>query len=224
MRKSPRNRYYPLYFGLPLLIGFGALAFAATRNPASSLDLSVASFVQSFESPSLTKVMELFTVLGSAKVSALVALLSIVLLYVVLRHRLELVFLCCVVGGSAVMNQLMKMVFHRERPSVHRLIEETGFSFPSGHTMGAIALYGALAFLLWRHIPKRFGRVLLITASCAIIFMIGISRIYLGVHYPSDVLAGLLASGFWFSLVVYLYQLYMERRSGKRAIGRESMF
>lgn len=207
--------HYRLYFSLLLLMGFGALAMAASLYPLNPFDLNVASFVQSFESPALTKVMEFFTTIGSAKFSIVIAVAAMIFLYFVLRHRLELIFLGCALGGSAVMNQILKMIFHRERPTVHRLIEETGYSFPSGHTMGAFALYAALAFLLWRHIDSRAGRSILLAGSCMAILMIGVSRVYLGVHYPSDIIGAMMASGFWLGFTIWAYQLYMERRSAR---------
>jgi len=215
LRKILHLVNYRIYLSILLLAGFGALAIATSRHPINPLDLNAAGFVQSFETPALTKAMQFFTVLGSAKFSVIIAVLMMVFLYVVLRHRTELIFLCGALGGAAVMNQLLKLVFHRERPSVHRLIEETGYSFPSGHAMGAIALYGALAFLLWRHIHTRVGRGLLIVFSCFVILMICLSRVYLGVHYPSDIIAALMASGFWLGLMIWAYQLYMERRSAQ---------
>ncbi|WP_019421136.1 phosphatase PAP2 family protein [Paenibacillus sp. OSY-SE] len=211
-QRKPRSNHYTMFFGFLLLLGFGALAIAINRQPLNPFDLNIAAFVQSFESPSLTKVMELFTSIGSTKYAIIIAVLTLVFLYFVLGHRMELIFLIAVLGGSAVMNQLLKMVIHRERPIVHRLIEETGYSFPSGHAMGAIGLYGALAFLLWRHIASRPGRILLIVSSCVMIAMIGVSRVYLGVHYPSDIIGGLMASGFWLALMIWVFQWYMEQR------------
>ncbi|MNP70769.1 Phosphatidylglycerophosphatase B [compost metagenome] len=90
------------------------------------------------------------------------------------------------------------------------MIDVNGFSFPSGHSMAAFSLYGVMAFLLWRHTLTSIGRGVLIAFSVAMILMIGISRIYLGVHYPSDVLGGFLASGCWLSISIWFYQRYME--------------
>jgi undecaprenyl-diphosphatase len=96
------------------------------------------------------------------------------------------------------------------------MIAVTGYSFPSGHSMEAVAFYAVLSFLLWRHLTTSFGRGLLIAFSTCIIFAIGVSRIYLGVHYPSDVIGGYLASGFWLSVTIWIYQYYMEKRDVAR--------
>ncbi|SFL38733.1 undecaprenyl-diphosphatase [Paenibacillus sp. 1_12] len=213
--KKTRHHRIIMYFSLLLLVGFSALAIVANQYPLNSFDLNLAAFVQSFEQPGLTKVMEIFTTIGSTKYCIVIILLAMIYLYFVHGHRKELIFLSGVLGGSAVLNQLLKAVFHRERPSVYRLIEETGFSFPSGHAMGAIALYGALAFLLWRHTATRPGRSLLIVLSCFMIFMICVSRIYLGVHYPSDIIGALMVSGFWLTLMIWIFQRYMEHQEQK---------
>jgi undecaprenyl-diphosphatase len=76
-------------------------------------------------------------------------------------------------------------------------------------------MYGALVFLLWRHTPSRAGRTLLVAASGVLISAIALSRIYLGVHYPSDIVGGLLAGGAWLALSVAAYRKYLDIRRGK---------
>lgn len=81
--------------------------------------------------------------------------------------------------------------------------------------MNAFSLYGILTFLLWRHITAKWARILLILFSMMMILSIGISRIYLGVHYPSDIIAGYLAGGFWIAISIWFFQRYQERRKKK---------
>jgi undecaprenyl-diphosphatase len=107
---------------------------------------------------------------------------------------------------------LLKQLFQRARPDLHRLIEIGGYSFPSGHATNAITVYGILSFLLWNHIATRRGRILLLFSSTFIIFSIGFSRIYLGVHYPSDVIAGYFVGGFWLIVAIWTYQFVMEKK------------
>lgn len=82
--------------------------------------------------------------------------------------------------------------------------------------MSAFAVYGVLSFLLWRHISTRWGRTLLIVISTTMILAIGISRIYLGVHYPSDVIGGYFASGCWLAIAIWFYQRYQEKKVEQR--------
>ncbi|WP_055108555.1 phosphatase PAP2 family protein [Paenibacillus ihumii] len=214
LRGQRRFNPFIIVWGILALIGFGLIAVVAVRQPLNFYDLHIAAWVQSFEADPLTGIMVFFSTLGSTKFTIVIALLAMALLFFALQHRIELLFLAASLGGAALLNKLLKLGFQRERPFAHRLVEETGFSFPSGHAMAAFALYGALAFLLWRHIRPRWGRILLIIFSCVMVLMICISRIYLGVHYPSDIAGALLASGFWLSVMIGISQWY-EGRHGR---------
>ena len=101
-----------------------------------------------------------------------------------------------------VLNQLLKRILQRPRPTEFRIVEETGYSFPSGHSMASMAFYGYLIYLIYRYIKNKYVKWTLITILSLLICSIGISRIYLGVHYTSDVLGGFLLSISY--LVVYI--------------------
>jgi undecaprenyl-diphosphatase len=195
-----------------LLTGFGLIAWFATVHPDNVVDRSLAALTQSIEGPVLTRVMEAWTTIGSSRYVAIIAAGVMAYLYFIRKRRFEPLFLVAVLAGSVGWNQLLKSLFHRERPNVHQLITETGFSFPSGHTMSACALYGAIVFLLWRHGRTRMLRGMLLAFGAMMIAGIGFSRIYLGVHYPSDVLGAVLAGGLWLIVAIWLYQWGMERR------------
>ncbi|MBU8880685.1 phosphatase PAP2 family protein [Bacillus sp. FJAT-29790] len=194
------------------LIGFSFIAILVSGQNIVQFDSTVISFIQGRETPFLTNIMKFFTFVGSTKCAVIIILLASLFMYKVLKHRSETILFFSVIAGSAVLNQILKWFFHRARPDLHRLIEVGGYSFPSGHSMNAFALYATLAFLLWRHIPTRIGRTILIIFSTVMILAIGISRIYLGVHYPSDVIGGYLASGCWLALAIYFFQRYQEKR------------
>lgn len=156
--------------------------------------------------PGFDGVYEVFTTIGGSLPLILVIITAMAVLYTVLGHRGELVFLAGVMLGSTVLNWALKTLFHRARPVIHRIIEAEGYSFPSGHSMAAFSFYGALAFLIWRHVPASLGRSLMIVLSTLFILAIGISRIYLGVHYPSDVLGGYFVSGCWLTASILWYK------------------
>ncbi|MBK5484518.1 phosphatase PAP2 family protein [Peribacillus sp. TH16] len=197
------------------LIGFSIMAFTISAYEFLNFDRAVISFVQGLESPFLTTIMKVFTFIGSSSSIIILSLLVLFYLYKVLKHRLELVLFSAVVVGSTLLNLILKLFFQRARPDLHRLIEIGGYSFPSGHAMNAFTLYGILTFLLWRHISTMWGRTLLILFSVMMILTIGISRIYLGVHYPSDIIGGYLGSGCWLAISIWVFQKYKESQKNK---------
>ncbi|MEW9701657.1 phosphatase PAP2 family protein [Paenibacillus sp. SI8] len=202
---------------------FLCIASLFSGQLVKQFDSTIIAFIQGMEAPWLTVIMKIFTFIGSTKTVVILSLGLIVFLYKVLHHRLELTLLVMILAGTAIFNQILKSIFTRERPSLHRLITETGYSFPSGHSMEAFALYATIAFLLWRHMATRRGRTTLVVFSVCMIVLIGISRIYLGVHYPSDVIGAYFASGFWFAIMVWLFQWYKEfRYSNKKVKERTS--
>ncbi len=95
---------------------------------------------------------------------------------------------------SAGLNQILKHIVQRPRPTEFRLIDEKGYSFPSGHSMVSAAFYGLLIYLIYKKVKNTYLKTFLITMLVILIISIGVSRIYLGVHYTSDVLAGFLIS------------------------------
>ncbi|MFJ7724793.1 phosphatase PAP2 family protein [Neobacillus sp. NPDC097160] len=203
-------------FSLVCVVGFCVLSLLISDHKIINFDSNVIAAIQGLETPWLTKVMKFFTFVGSTPVVIILSILLIIFLYKVLHHRLELILFVSAIIGSAVINQVLKQVFHRVRPNFHRLIDISGFSFPSGHAMNAFTVYVIISFLLWRHIPSKWGRGLLICLSAVMILAIGISRIYLGVHYPSDIIGGYLASGFWLAVAIWFFQYYKEKRYNKK--------
>jgi undecaprenyl-diphosphatase len=203
-----------LALSLLLAVGFVAVVMLVGNKRIAKFDERVISAVQGMESPGWTSIMKFFTTIGSGFVVALLTLLLCIFLYAVLKHRQELIFLVAVVGGTGILNLMLKLLFQRDRPTLHRLIEITGYSFPSGHSMAAFALYGALTYLLWRHIPSTWGRSLQVLLSSVFILTIGVSRIYLGVHYPSDVVGGYLASGTFLGLFIWVFERRKSRKAG----------
>lgn len=194
------------------LLAFCLMAFLVTAEKIVQFDNWVIRFIQGFESPVLTKIMEFFTFIGSTPAVIVLCLFIIFFLYKVLHHRSELILFIIVVAGTPIINYILKGFFQRARPDLHRLIEIGGYSFPSGHAMNAFTVYGILAFLLWRHIFNRTGRWMLILFSTIMIAAIGVSRIYLGVHYPSDVIGGYFASSFWLAISIWYFQRYKDRQ------------
>lgn len=198
------KRIYILFFSFLIFAIYGAVIILVVIDNLQWFDAPVINLIQSSESDIFTKIMIALSFFGSLEMVIFITLISLVALYFLFGFRRELLFVIAVSIGSALLNVFLKWIFQRERPDIHRLIEEAGYSFPSGHSMAAFTLYATLTFIMWSHINSKLGRSLIIALASTIILGIGISRIYLGVHFPSDVLGGYLTSGLWlfFSIVI----------------------
>ncbi|MEX1029668.1 MAG: phosphatase PAP2 family protein [Paenibacillaceae bacterium] len=162
--------------------------------------------IQRMESTILTNCMKFFSFIGSGWVVGILAI-GVIILLILLKHYLEIIILVVTVCGSVLLNMYLKLLFERARPTIHPIIIETGYSFPSGHSMNAFTFYGIVTLLMWRHLPSHVGRILLFVFSLFMILTIGMSRIYLGVHYPSDVIGAYLASCTWLIVVIFVAPL-----------------
>lgn len=156
--------------------------------------------VERLRAPWLTPVMEAFSALASPVI--LVTLLLMVVAFAPGRRPGA----CCALNLVLVvaLNQILKQVVQRPRPEGFRLAEVSGFSFPSGHSMVAMAFFGLLVWMVWRYECDRAVRLGCVAAFSALAVAVGISRVYLGVHYASDVIAGFCVSIVWLALYTRL--------------------
>ena len=115
-----------------------------------------------------------------------------ILLIVFIKNNKIRKYICANLIISTILNFGLKNIVRRARPDEFRIIEESGYSFPSGHSMVSMAFYGLLIYLIYKKVNNKYLKNFLIILLSIIIFLIGLSRIYLGVHYTSDVLAGFL--------------------------------
>jgi membrane-associated phospholipid phosphatase len=176
------------------------------------LDQKVIDTVRLYASPAMDKFMLFITGMGSTFMLGLLLVISMIWLFVKRKNLWGMRFYFITVAGGGLLNLWLKSFFERERPNVNRIIDADGFSFPSGHSMGSLTYYGFLVYLILRSKRKPLSKLGCGILFCLVILLIGISRIYLGVHYPSDVLAGYMAGGVWLVIcislleIVYLYK------------------
>ncbi len=177
---------------LPLYL-FGTLAEDVVDREGFVLDDPLLLYAHSLTTPTWNAVMLLLSRLGYQW--GVIPLDVIILLSLLFRRlRRDSLFFGLSVIGAAILNQTAKVLFGRERPKLWPSVApESTFSFPSGHAMGSTALVTALVVLLW---PTRWRYPMLLLGS-AFVLLVSLSRIYLGVHYPSDILAGWAASFAW---------------------------
>lgn len=138
----------------------------------------------------ITPIMKLITFLASAE--CLIVLTT--LLFIIIKNKKIGFAISANLLVITLLNQIFKFILQRPRPTEFRIIDEKGYSFPSGHSMISMAFYGFLIYLIYRYIKNKSLKWVLIIILSLLIVLIGISRIYLGVHYTSDVLAGFLIS------------------------------
>jgi len=193
------------------LAAFLLMAVFVGTDSANGFDEPIIETVQGWESSGLTSFMETMSTIGSTLYTVIIALILLSLMAFFLGHRKELVLFVAALGGSTILNNVMKPLFERDRPTIHRLVEEEGFSFPSGHAMASFTLAVITAYLLWKHVSHPVLRSALLVLAAAWFLLMGTSRIYLGVHYPSDILAGFLLSAFWVSLMILAFRGWIGR-------------
>lgn len=201
------------------ILFIGIFAFIATiisRDTMIGFDQPIITFVQGWEATWLTPIMKGFSFIGSTKVVMLLIIAVTALLFWGFRARSSAYFFFFATVGTGALNQTLKIIFKRERPEFHRIAEAVGYSFPSGHTMMAFTLYAMAVILLWRQIRIPTGKIALLAFAVFIFGMIALSRIYLGVHYPSDIAGGIAASAFWVFFTVFIFDSYQRRK--KRAL------
>ena len=124
------------------------------------------------------------------------------ILFFVIKDKKIRISIIANLGIVTILNQIIKFIMQRPRPTEIRIIEETGYSFPSGHSMVSLAFYGYLVYLIYKYINNKHLKRTLIIILSILICVIGVSRIYLGVHYTSDVLGGFLISLAY--LIIYI--------------------
>ncbi|MFC3344581.1 phosphatase PAP2 family protein [Paenibacillus abyssi] len=200
--------------GLFSFIGFCAIAMTFQLDAVGVIDGWIIQSIQQQEAPFWTGFMKLLSFIGSGQIVTVFSGIAALLLINLYKRRTEALFFLVTVIGSALLNILLKLYFQRERPDLHTLITETGYSFPSGHSMNAFTFYGIVSYLFWRRIQSKRAKSLLLGFSSLMIVLIGISRVYLGVHYPSDIAGAYLISGVWLILMIKLYR-YIKKRKVK---------
>ena len=182
------------------------LAIVVTINVKNGrileLDLNIYKFFsENIINDKLTPIVKVITHIGGAKIVFVLTILAIILIKG-LKNKL---FLLTGIVGTAGLNVVLKHIIQRERPNINRLIPEKGYSFPSGHSMMSMAFYGMLIFLIFKYVKNTALKWTLIVILTILLSTIGITRIYLGVHYPSDVIGGFLVSLTYLFILTEIY-------------------
>lgn len=195
---------------LPLFL-FIKLAEDYIRNELAVFDGEIYLILAQYISNDITLLMKFISDLGSGWTLAVIT----IIIYFILWCKEKRVYGDIILVNlllCTIFNNIFKIFFHRQRPEILRLVEASGYSFPSGHSMISISFYGLLIYLIYAKINNRIlGYSTAIFLSCLII-LIGISRIYLGVHYASDVLAGFSVGLAWVTVYIKIIEKYYLKK------------
>jgi undecaprenyl-diphosphatase len=195
---------------------FGWIAGEMLEGDTRAFDFAVRNWVHSLASPGLTRALTAISLLGYDVL--IVELVVAVVIFLWLRWRRAAGWLALSMAGALALDLALKFAFRRQRPQPFFGDAPHSFSFPSGHALCSFVFYAVLAGLIAQRIRSRALRVAVGVAAGTVIAAIGLSRIYLGVHYPSDVIAGYLAAAIWVSALLVLDHV---RKVRKNKIGRE---
>ena len=175
--------------------------------------------VLKFRTNTLTEFMKIFTNVGGAYVLITLSILALIFLKnkkMALSININLVVI-------TILNIILKSIIQRPRPEGYRLIDESGYSFPSGHSMISMAFYGLIIYYLWKNVKNKKIKYISVTLLTLMVLLIGISRIYLGVHYASDVLGGFIISIAYLIVFITIEKLiYRKNNKNKERRNNET--
>ena len=221
---SGKNPYLPFY--LLIFISFIAFIFGVNlfveltdELPNTGLkdyDDAITNFIISWRSPGLNNFFQSVTDLGDVYAYIVVTTIAVLFFFFKLKNKKFIFQLLGVLILSGLSNIALKQVINRARPTIEHMVVVKTLSYPSGHAMSAMAFYGFLIYLSFRIKMSRWLRGLLIFLFTFMILAIGVSRIYLGVHFPSDVAGGYIAGLIWVAFCIVLFNIIDLLRERKR--------
>jgi undecaprenyl-diphosphatase len=196
---ASHSQRFLIWFGAILFLIVVVIEAADRQTQLAAFDLFILRRIGESRSPMLTIAFINLTALGSVTVLALHSLIGAGFLTSI-RDRGGATQLLLAGAASYVCTQLSKSFIERPRPAaITALVEARGFSYPSGHALMTAAMYVTIALILHRHLQLQSQRIVLVLSSTTIILLVALSRVYLGVHYPSDIVSGtLLGTGLAF--------------------------
>ena len=208
-------------WALGLVLAVAALLFLAwlagevIEGDTRHFDDWAATTLHNHALPPLTSFLSGITLLGSTKVLLVLGAI-VVIAFLFARWRRETLLFLVTMGGASLLNRVLKLSFQRPRPQPYfDLVAPASYSFPSGHALLSFCFYGAIAFVLAAHLRRSSLRMAVWLLTGVLVLLVGVSRIYLGVHYASDVIAGFTAAFIWLMAVNFAPHIWNRSGNGK---------
>lgn len=206
-----RSKFIPLIISSIAALCFLALAFYIFNPDLTNFQHNIFNFIEQLRNPQLNQFMIALTKTSNPLSIIIITLIISGWLFFKKYPRESLFSLFCIIS-TALTNTVLKHIYLRERPSFDSLIEETGFSFPSGHSMISLSLALLISYLAFHLLSKKWLAYLMTLIGFSYALLIGFSRVYISVHYVGDVLGGWLATISVFSLLIYLFNEFYSHK------------
>ena len=204
---------YPIMFLVALVLCvllinlFVEFTASLRTGMLSEYDQMITDFVISYRSPMLTNYFRFMTEVGDVNGYLVILVLTVLLTWVILKKWKYVLQITVVLFLATFSNMILKRVFDRARPSIEHLVSVKTLSYPSGHAMSAMAFYGFLIYIIYILKMNIILKITLILLLTTLILSIGVSRIYLGVHFPTDVFGGFVAGLIWVFFCIIIFNL-----------------
>lgn len=188
------------------LLMFGILAYLVRENKTGDFDHFIYSSVTFVKNDYFTGFYKFITMFASEIIVLFIALLFLL----IFKNKRYGIFVIFNAFNILILNILLKLIFMRDRPYDLMIITETGYSFPSGHAMCALGFYGFIIYLTWHFNLEKKVKITFTILLSILIVLLGVSRVYLGVHYASDVLAGYMVSAAYLIIYINFINKYLK--------------
>lgn len=207
------NNKYKEYIKYTILILCSVIFAIFTYKVVADKTIYIDSIVYNYISNNIinknrTEIVKVITNITSP----IMVIITALILVLAIKGKKIKISLVINLLGITIINNLIKVIIARPRPEINKLVTETGYSFPSGHSITSMVFYGYLVYLTYKYINNKKIKIPLIIFLILLIPTIGLSRIYLGVHYTSDVLCGFLLGIIYLILFISISKKYLERK------------
>jgi len=195
-----KNKRYILMFSL--LSIFLLILYFVINNKFVKFDDFIYNIVSFNKSEFMVNFYKFITFFGST-----IFMVSLVILLLLFYKNKKGIYIATTMIGSTLLNNIVKLLVKRIRPLELMLVDESSYSFPSGHTMAAVSMYGLLIYLIWCSNASKKAKIIATISLLILILLVALSRVYLGAHYASDILGAVVLSLLWLLIITDIFKM-----------------